>query len=39
MPETQAKETQREWLSLVTARVRDTLIRKPFYVDGALDLV
>ncbi|MBL0089253.1 MAG: CBS domain-containing protein [Ideonella sp.] len=37
MPETQA--TQREWLSLVTARVRDTHIRKPFYVDGALDLV
>ncbi|WP_088286620.1 putative nucleotidyltransferase substrate binding domain-containing protein [Ideonella sp. A 288] len=39
MPDTQAKETQREWLSLVTARVRDTYIRKPFYVDGALDLV
>jgi CBS domain-containing protein len=26
-------------LSLVTARVRDTYVRKPFYVDGALDLV
>ena len=39
MPNTQVKETQREWLSLVTARVRDTIIRKPFYVDGALDLV
>lgn len=32
-------EPQREMLSLVTARVRDTFIRKPFYVDGALDLV
>jgi CBS domain-containing protein len=26
-------------LSLVTARVRDTFVRKPLYVDGALDLV
>ena len=26
-------------LSLVTARVRDAYVRKPFYVDGALDLV
>ncbi|MBL8332700.1 MAG: CBS domain-containing protein [Rubrivivax sp.] len=26
-------------LSLVTARVRDTFVRKPVYVDGALDLV
>ncbi|MFO1327379.1 MAG: putative nucleotidyltransferase substrate binding domain-containing protein [Rubrivivax sp.] len=26
-------------LSLVTARIRDTFIRKPLYVDGALDLV
>ena len=32
-------ETQREMLSLVTARVRDAYVRKPFYVDGALDLV
>lgn len=34
-----ATETQREMLSLVTARVRDTYVRKPLYVDGALDLV
>ena len=34
-----ATETQREMLSLVTARIRDTFIRKPLYVDGALDLV
>ena len=44
MPETKASdslasERQREWLSLVTARIRDAYIRKPFYVDGALDLV
>ena len=39
MPDTQNLEVQREWLSLVTARVRDTYIRKPFYVDGSLDLV
>ena len=39
MPDTQTQEPQREWLSLVTARVRDTYIRKPFYVDGGLDLV
>ena len=26
-------------LSLVTARVRDTFVRKPLYVDGAMDLV
>ena len=32
-------DTQREMLSLVTARVRDAYVRKPFYVDGALDLV
>ena len=32
-------ESQREMLSLVTARVRDTVVRKPFYIDGALDLV
>jgi CBS domain-containing protein len=28
-------ETQREMLSLVTARMRDAYVRKPFYVDGA----
>ena len=32
-------EPQREMLSLVTARVRDAFVRKPFYVDGSLDLV
>jgi len=32
-------ETQREMLSLVTARIRDTYLRKPFYVDGGADLV
>jgi CBS domain-containing protein len=30
---------QREFLSLMMARVRDACVRKPFYVDGALDLV
>ena len=39
MPTTNAAEPQREMLSLVTARVRDAYVRKPFYVDGALDLV
>jgi CBS domain-containing protein len=34
-----AFEPQREMLSLVTARVRDTFVRKPLYVDGHLDLV
>lgn len=34
-----AAEPQREMLSLVTARIRDTFVRKPLYVDGALDLV
>ncbi len=34
-----AFEPQREMLSLVTARIRDTFVRKPLYVDGALDLV
>jgi CBS domain-containing protein len=34
-----ATEPQREMLSLVTARVRDAFVRKPFFVDGALDLV
>src|SRR5829696_3268640 len=39
MPDSAASETQREWFALVTARVRDAYVRKPFYVDGALDLV
>ena len=30
---------QREWLSLLMARVRDAFVRKPFYVDGGLELV
>ncbi len=34
-----SREPQREMLSLVTARVRDAFVRKPLYVDGALDLV
>jgi CBS domain-containing protein len=32
-------EPQREWLSLVSARVRDTHLRPPFHVDGSTDLV
>ncbi len=32
-------EPQREMLTLVTARVRDAFLRKPFYVDGGMDLV
>ncbi|RZU02119.1 putative nucleotidyltransferase substrate binding domain-containing protein [Rivibacter subsaxonicus] len=39
MPDTPASDTQREWLSLVTARIRDAYLRKPFYVDGGQDLV
>ncbi len=34
-----AAEPQREMLSLVTARVRDAYLRKPYYADGATDLV
>ena len=34
-----ARGEQREFLSLMMARVRDAYVRKPFYVDGALDLV
>jgi CBS domain-containing protein len=34
-----SKREQREFLSLMMARVRDAYVRKPFYVDGALDLV
>ncbi|HNT39094.1 MAG TPA: putative nucleotidyltransferase substrate binding domain-containing protein [Rubrivivax sp.] len=32
-------DSQREMLSLMTARVRDTFVRKPPVLDGALDLV
>ena len=35
----EARSEQREFLSLMMARVRDAFVRKPFYVDGALDLV
>ncbi len=38
-PAPAAAEPQREMLSLVTARIRDAFLRKPFYVDGGLDLV
>ncbi len=33
------KEAQREMLTLVTARIRDAYVRKPFYVDGGADIV
>ena len=33
------RQPEREMLSLVTARVRDAHLRKPFYVDGHTDLV
>jgi CBS domain-containing protein len=36
---TEARGEQREFLSLMMARVRDAFVRKPFYVDGALDLL
>jgi len=39
MSDAHAAETQREMLSLVTARVRDTCVRKAHYVDGGLDVV
>ena len=32
-------EPQREMLSLVTSRIRDAYLRRPFYVDGDTDLV
>jgi CBS domain-containing protein len=35
----EARGEQREFLSLMMSRVRDAYVRKPFYVDGALDLV
>ncbi len=38
MPTAQA-EPQREMLSLVTSRIRDAYLRRPFYVDGDTDLV
>ncbi len=39
MPESPGTESQREMLSLVTARVRDAYVRKPTYVDGLLDVI
>ena len=33
------RSDRRQLLSLMTARVGDAYVRKPFYVDGALDLV
>ena len=39
MPDSRGTESQREMLSLVTARVRDASVRKPVYVDGSMDLV
>ena len=39
MVSSSSPDSQREMLTLVTARVRDAYVRKPFYVDGALDLV
>ncbi len=35
----EARAEQREFLSLMMARVRDAYVRKPFYLDGAADLV
>ena len=34
-----ATELQREMLTLVTARIRDAYLRKPYYVDGGTDIV
>ena len=39
MADSSGSDSQREMLSLLTARVRDAYVRTPFYVDGALDLV
>jgi CBS domain-containing protein len=39
LTQTEAQGGQRELLSLMMARVRDAYVRKPFYVDGALDIV
>ncbi len=33
------RDEKREFLSLMMARVQDAYVRKPFYVDGQLDLV
>ncbi len=35
----EAAREHREFLSLMMSRVRDAFVRKPFYVDGALDLI
>ena len=35
----EARGEQREFLSLMMARVRDAYVRKPFYVEGSADLV
>ena len=34
-----SQDVSREMLALATARVRDSYVRKPFFVDGALDVV
>jgi CBS domain-containing protein len=39
MSRLRAPPAQPEWLSLVMARVGDTGVREPLYVDGALDVV
>ena len=39
MPPLRAPPAQPEWLSLVMARVADTGLREPFYVDGSVDVV
>ena len=39
MPRSGSPQSQPEWLSLVSARVRHAALREPFYVDGQLDLV
>lgn len=39
MADTREADVRLETLSLVTARVRDAYLRRPFYVDGATDLV
>jgi CBS domain-containing protein len=38
-PEATPAEPVRELLTLATARVRDAYVRKPFYVEGSMDLV
>jgi CBS domain-containing protein len=39
MSSVRASPAQPEWLSLVMARVSDTGVREPFYVDGSVDIV